>query len=179
MFEYLMPKLFVESYPSTLMDQSCRAAIEQHIKYGNEHNIPWGTSESSYYNLDAAQVYQYQAFGVPSLGYKRGLSDDLVVAPYASILALPFIGQNVLDVARGVGVRRFLLVHRDGGEPAPPFADLPFLAGSIGLRIASVLPKLSLPPWLVAAGVAGATAIASGVCPPPDWGGSYYVKPFS
>jgi cyclic beta-1,2-glucan synthetase len=88
MFEYLMPTLFVESYPNTLIDQSCRAAIEQHIQYAAEHNIPWGTSEASYYNFDAVQVYQYQAFGVPSLGYKRGLTNDLVIAPYASVLAL-------------------------------------------------------------------------------------------
>jgi cyclic beta-1,2-glucan synthetase len=97
MFEYLMPKLFVESYPNTLMDESCRVAIEQQIQYGMEHNIPWGTSEASYYNFDAQQVYQYQAFGIPSLGYKRGLSNDLVVAPYASVLALPFLPQAVME----------------------------------------------------------------------------------
>lgn len=98
MFEYLMPNLFVESYANTLMAQSSRAAIEQHIKYAAEKNVPvWGTSEASYYNFDAAQVYQYQAFGVPSLGYKRGLSNDLVIAPYASILALPFMPQTVMQ----------------------------------------------------------------------------------
>lgn len=97
MFEYLMPKLFLESYPNTLMDESCRIAIEQQMRYGAEHRIPWGISEASYYNLDAAQIYQYQAFGVPTLGYKRGLSDDLVVTPYASMLALPFAPQAVLQ----------------------------------------------------------------------------------
>ena len=96
MFEYLMPNLFMESYPNTLMDQSCRVAIEQQMKYAAEKNIPWGTSEASYYNFDAQQIYQYQAFGVPSLGYKRGLSNDLVVAPYASMLALPFMPQAVM-----------------------------------------------------------------------------------
>jgi len=97
MFEYLMPNLFTESYPGTLMDQSNRAAIEQQMQYGAENNIPWGTSEASYYNFDAVQVYQYQAFGVPSLGYKRGLTNDLVIAPYASILALPFLPQAVMQ----------------------------------------------------------------------------------
>ncbi len=97
MFEYLMPNLFVESYADTLMDQSCRLAIEQQIQYGAQNNIPWGTSEASYYNFDAGQVYQYQAFGVPSLGYKRNLTDDLVVAPYASILALPLMPQAVMQ----------------------------------------------------------------------------------
>ncbi|HET6822862.1 MAG TPA: glucoamylase family protein, partial [Anaerolineales bacterium] len=97
MFEYLMPKLFLESYPNTLMDESCQAAIEQQIRYAAEKNIPWGISEASYYNFDAQQIYQYQAFGVPSLGYKRGLSNDLVVAPYASVLALPFMPQEVMQ----------------------------------------------------------------------------------
>ena len=97
MFEYLMPNLFMESYPSTLMDESCRVAVEEQIGYAAEKNIPWGISEASYYNFDAQQVYQYQAFGVPSLGYKRNLSNDLVVAPYASVLALPFKPQAVMQ----------------------------------------------------------------------------------
>ena len=97
MFEYLMPNLFMESYPNTLMDESCRVAIDQQIQYATEKDIPWGTSEASYYNFDAQQIYQYQAFGIPSLGYKRGLSDDLVVAPYASLLALSFRPQAVMQ----------------------------------------------------------------------------------
>jgi len=97
MFEYLMPTLFTESYPNTLMDQSCRAAVEQQIRYAAEKNIPWGISEASYYAFDAAQIYQYRAFGVPGLGYKRDLSEDLVVAPYASMLALPFAPQAVMQ----------------------------------------------------------------------------------
>ncbi|MGE5461770.1 MAG: glucoamylase family protein, partial [Syntrophothermus sp.] len=97
MFEYLMPTLLIESYPDTLLDQSCRAAVEQQIAYASEKQIPWGISESSYYNFDAAQIYQYKAFGVPKLGYKRGLFDDLVVAPYASVLALPFAPREVLQ----------------------------------------------------------------------------------
>jgi hypothetical protein len=97
MFEYLMPNLFMESYSNTLMDQSCRLAIEEQIRYGTEHNVPWGTSEAAYYGFDAVQVYQYKAFGIPTLGYKRGLSEDLVVAPYASMLALPFMPQAVMQ----------------------------------------------------------------------------------
>ena len=97
MFEYLMPTLFVESYPSTLIDESCRVAVEQQIEYATEKDVPWGISESSYYNFDSAQIYQYQAFGVPHLGYKRGLAEDLVIAPYASVLALAYAPQAVLQ----------------------------------------------------------------------------------
>ena len=97
MFEYLMPTLFAESYPNTLLDQSCEAAVEEQIQYASEKGIPWGISEASYYGFDAVQIYQYRAFGVPGLGYKRGLAEDLVVAPYASILALPFAPQAVMQ----------------------------------------------------------------------------------
>lgn len=97
MFEYLMPTLLVESYPNTLMDQSNRVAVEQQIEYASSKGVPWGISESSYYNFDAAQIYQYQAFGVPSLGYKRGLAEDLVIAPYASVLALAYAPQEVMQ----------------------------------------------------------------------------------
>ena len=97
MFEYLMPTLLAESYPNTLLDQSCHAAVEEQIRYAARKNVPWGISESSYYSFDSAQTYQYQAFGIPSLGYKRGLSDDLVITPYASILALPFAPQAVMQ----------------------------------------------------------------------------------
>ncbi|MCE7987838.1 MAG: hypothetical protein DYG89_42275 [Caldilinea sp. CFX5] len=97
MFEYLMPPLLVRSYPDTLLHQSCRAAVEQQIAYAQSQDAPWGISESGFYTFDAAMNYQYRAFGVPGLGFKRGLSDDLVIAPYASLMALPVAPQAVLE----------------------------------------------------------------------------------
>jgi cellobiose phosphorylase len=88
MFEYLMPLLVMPSFPGTLLDQTCRAVVRRQIEYGREHSVPWGVSESAYNTLSAQGEYQYSSFGVPGLGYKRGLSGDLVVAPYASALAL-------------------------------------------------------------------------------------------
>ena len=88
MFEYLMPLLVMPAYEDTLLDQTCRAAVERQIAYGNQRGVPWGMSESGYNAVDAALNYQYRAFGVPGLGLKRGLTQDLVVAPYASALAL-------------------------------------------------------------------------------------------
>ncbi len=96
MFEYLMPSLFLKNYPDTLLAQSCQAAVEHQIAYGISKNVPWGISESSFYYFDAAQVYQYRAFGAPGLGFKRGLDEDLVIAPYASLIALPFAPQAVI-----------------------------------------------------------------------------------
>ena len=88
MFEYLMPLLLTRSYRHTLLDEACRDAVGLQIDYGQQQGVPWGMSESAFAAVDANQVYQYQAFGVPGLGLQRGLADDLVVAPYASVLAL-------------------------------------------------------------------------------------------
>ncbi|MGK2953721.1 MAG: GH36-type glycosyl hydrolase domain-containing protein, partial [Thiobacillus sp.] len=84
----LMPQLIMPSYPNTLLEQTCKAAVSRQIEYGRQRAVPWGISESCYNATDMHQVYQYRAFGVPGLGFKRGLGDDLVIAPYASALAL-------------------------------------------------------------------------------------------
>ncbi|WP_339465031.1 glucoamylase family protein [Pseudomonas sp. RL_35y_Pfl2_P42] len=88
MFEYLMPLLVMPNYDGSLLDQTCRAAVTLQIEQGKGLGIPWGVSESGYYMLDTHFNYQYRAFGVQALGLKRGLSEDVVIAPYASALAL-------------------------------------------------------------------------------------------
>jgi len=88
MFEYLMPLLVMPTYENSLLDQTYKAAVARHIEYGKKHAVPWGISESGYNAIDSHLNYQYRAFGVPGLGLKRGLSEDMVVAPYASALAL-------------------------------------------------------------------------------------------
>ncbi|MCC7173696.1 MAG: cyclic beta 1-2 glucan synthetase [Bryobacterales bacterium] len=88
MFEYLMPFLVMPSYPNTLIEQTCHTVVKWHLRYGRERGTPWGVSESSYHATDVHLNYQYRTFGVPGLGLRRGLSEDLVVAPYASALAL-------------------------------------------------------------------------------------------
>jgi len=88
MFEYLMPILVMPNYEHTLLDQTYQAAVARQIDYGKRRGVPWGISESGYNAIDVHLNYQYRAFGVPGLGLKRGLSQDLVVAPYASVLAL-------------------------------------------------------------------------------------------
>ncbi|MBA2658037.1 MAG: cyclic beta 1-2 glucan synthetase [Nitrosospira sp.] len=88
MFEYLMPLLVMPTFDNTLLDQTCKAAVDRQIAYGEERGVPWGISESGYNAVDVQFNYQYRAFGVPGLGLKRGLGADLVIAPYASVLAL-------------------------------------------------------------------------------------------
>jgi len=87
MFEYLMPLLLMRSYPGTLLDESCRMAVRRQRDYAKARGVPWGISESAYDLVDQHDTYQYKAFGVPGLGLKRGLGDELVVAPYATALA--------------------------------------------------------------------------------------------
>ncbi len=88
MFEYLMPRLVMPDYDNTLLGQSCQAVVERQIAYGRKKGVPWGISESAEAMTDAGLNYQYRSFGVPDIGFKRGLSNDLVIAPYASVLAM-------------------------------------------------------------------------------------------
>ena len=100
MFEYLMPLLVMRSYPGTLLHETYDAVVQRQIQYGVQRGVPWGVSESAYNAQDLEKNYQYRAFGVPGLGLKRGLGEDLVVAPYASVLAAPLTPRDVLDNLR-------------------------------------------------------------------------------
>jgi cyclic beta-1,2-glucan synthetase len=97
MFEYLMPLLVMRTYPGTLLHETYHAVVQRQIQYGARRGVPWGISESAYHAQDLDGNYQYRAFGVPGLGLKRGLADDLVIAPYASFLAAPLAPDAVLE----------------------------------------------------------------------------------
>ena len=108
MFEYLMPSLVMYTPRHSLLDQTCRLAIARQIEYGREHHIPWGISESAYNTRDRALTYQYSAFGVPGLGLKRGLAQDIVIAPYATALAAMY--------AAPAAVANFRQIDKSGGR---------------------------------------------------------------
>ena len=108
MFEYLMPQLIMPSYANTLLEQACKAAVARQIEYGRQRAVPWGISESCYNAMDMHQVYQYRAFGVPGLGFKRGLGDDLVIAPYASALALTVMPLEACSNLQTLAAHQFL-----------------------------------------------------------------------
>src|SRR6202012_4322995 len=99
--------LVMPAYENTLLDQTHKTAVARQIEYGQERKVPWGISESGYNMVDANLNYQYRAFGVPGLGLKRGLGEDLVIAPYASVLALmvdPVEACNNMQVLSADGV---------------------------------------------------------------------------
>jgi cyclic beta-1,2-glucan synthetase len=87
MFEYLMPSLVMRAPAGSLLEQTSRLVVRRQMSYGAELGVPWGVSESAYNARDLELTYQYSNFGVPGLGLKRGLSENAVIAPYATALA--------------------------------------------------------------------------------------------
>ena len=87
-FEYLMPNINLKRYNGSLLDEASKFAVMSQIEYAKKLGIPWGISESAFNLRDLNNNYQYRAFGIPWLGLKRGLEDDIVVSPYSTFLSL-------------------------------------------------------------------------------------------
>jgi cyclic beta-1,2-glucan synthetase len=87
MFEYLMPSLVLRAPRGSLLEETSILIVGRQMSYAAALGVPWGISESAYNARDMELTYQYSNFGVPGLGLKRGLSANLVIAPYATALA--------------------------------------------------------------------------------------------
>ncbi len=87
-FEYLMPNINIKKYKGSLLSESCLFLIKSQMKYSAKLGIPWGISEAAFNLKDLNSNYQYKAFGIPWLGLKRGLADEMVVASYGSVLGI-------------------------------------------------------------------------------------------
>jgi cyclic beta-1,2-glucan synthetase len=133
MFEYLMPVLFQRVYPNSLWDQAVDEAVRLQIIYGRRRGVPWGISESAFADLDIHRTYQYKAFGVPWLGLKRGLDSDLVVAPYATMLALPVNTSAAIKNLRRLADRD--MVHDYGYFESIDFSRRPSKEGDPGVLV--------------------------------------------
>lgn len=97
MFEYLMPLLIMKSYPDTLLDATYNAVVEGQKKYCRSKKVPWGVSESAFRSFDVSKNYQYKAFGIPGIGLKRGLVNELVISPYSTVMALQVDAQGSIS----------------------------------------------------------------------------------
>ncbi len=115
MFEYLMPALVMRSPERSLLNQTYQLVVRRQIEYGEERGTPWGVSESAYNARDVNLNYQYSSFGVPGLGLKRGLSEDIVIAPYATALAA------MIDPA--AALENFRRLEEAGGSGAYGFYE--------------------------------------------------------
>ncbi|MEJ2088094.1 MAG: glucoamylase family protein, partial [Gammaproteobacteria bacterium] len=118
-FEYFMPHLLMAAPPESLLAESCYVAAEEQQAFARRMNIPWGVSESGFYQLDKQAHYQYRAFGIPGLGLRPEGSYRLVIAPYASVLALPFTPRAV--IANLEALEAFNMVGRYGLYEAVDF----------------------------------------------------------
>jgi cyclic beta-1,2-glucan synthetase len=108
MFEYLMPALIMRSPEGSMLSQTYRQVVRRQIDYGAERKVPWGVSESAFNAFDLELTYHYSGFGVPGLGLKRGLSEDIVIAPYATALAAMIFPSAALE--------NFQRIAKAGGE---------------------------------------------------------------
>lgn len=97
MFEYLMPLLVMKKFEETLLDQTYETIVRRQIEYAEQRQVPWGISEAGYNARDLQYNYQYGAFGIPGLGLKRGLKDELVVSPYSTMLAAMIMPRESLE----------------------------------------------------------------------------------
>ena len=108
MFEYLMPSLVMRAPTMSVLEQTNRVIVRRQIEYGASLGTPWGISESAYNARDPELTYQYSNFGVPGLGLKRGLGQNVVVAPYATALA------SIVDPT--AAARNFERLASEGGQ---------------------------------------------------------------
>ena len=100
MFEYLMPPLVMKEPQGGLLNQTNHLVVKRQIQYARSKQIPWGISEAAYNGRDREMTYQYTNFGVPGLGLKRGLAQNTVIAPYATVLAAQFMPREAAENLR-------------------------------------------------------------------------------
>jgi cyclic beta-1,2-glucan synthetase len=155
MFEYLMPALVMDSLPFTVLAQTYQGAVQRQIAFGAARQVPWGVSESAYNLRDRHLTYQYRAFGVPDLALKRGLGRDLVIAPYASVLAAmvdparAFANLSALEAKGALGAYGF----RDALDYTRPAPGLRFamvgnyMAHHVGMSLVALTNTLTNDVW--------------------------------
>jgi cyclic beta-1,2-glucan synthetase len=137
MFEYLMPSLLLRRPDSTLLAFACDAAVREQRAHARRHHVPWGVSESAFHQVDRHGTYQYRAWGVPTLALRRESAEHHVVAAYASALALPTHGPDVMDNLRDIA--RMGGLGRYGMYEAIDFGRNPGHAPGKGLVVRSYM----------------------------------------
>jgi cyclic beta-1,2-glucan synthetase len=137
MFEYLMPLMLQHLYGNSLLDKAAKDAVAIQVAYGRRRHVPWGISECAYGDLDLTKTYQYNAFGVPELGLKRGLADEIVIAPYATLLAMTIVPREAVQNLRRLA--RLRLLNDYGYYEAIDFNRQPRHEGERGVIVRSYM----------------------------------------
>jgi cyclic beta-1,2-glucan synthetase len=111
MFEYLMPSLLLDEPLGSVLHQMAKSAVHEQRLEARAHGTPWGISESAIAAQDHTLAYQYGPQGVARLALRRTPTDERVVAPYATMLALvvaPAAAVANLRALEALGARRVL-----------------------------------------------------------------------
>jgi cyclic beta-1,2-glucan synthetase len=146
MFEYLMPGLFLRTFPGSMADLASRRAVELQMRHARRLRVPWGMSESGFHQTDAHNLYRYRAFGVGALGVRWDVTRRIVSAPYASVLALgvePRATVKNLQRLEGLGATGTLGLYEaaDFGPPGglrKPQVVRSFMAHHQGMILAAL-----------------------------------------
>jgi hypothetical protein len=137
MFEYLMPALFMKPFEPTLLTESMRGAVKIQQLYARQFGVPWGISEAAHSERDGHQHYQYRAFGVPLMSHNAGAAQDLVIAPYATLLALTVDREGATRNLREMASRGW--IGRYGFFESVDFRDTRFTAHSRAVIVRSFM----------------------------------------
>ncbi len=70
-----------------MLENSKESSVLAQQAYADDKGIPWGISECAFAKMEDNGAYGYRAFGIPELALQQD-EDRLVVAPYATLLAL-------------------------------------------------------------------------------------------
>ena len=96
LFEYLMPNLWMRTYPNTLLHSSGRAAINFHADMEILKDRPWGISEAAFSDRDPNGLFQYEGFGAPGLALRRYTMQRWIISSYSTFLCLGIETQAAL-----------------------------------------------------------------------------------
>jgi len=102
MFEYLMPALWMRSYPDTLLARTLDAVVRIQRAFAQTKGLPWGVSESGHSERDDTGNYGYYAFGVPDVAVSAEATAGPVISPYSTFLTLSIAPDEALSNLRGM-----------------------------------------------------------------------------
>lgn len=146
MFEYLMPALFMRTYEDSLLAESLHGAVRIQQLYCRTRSVPWGVSEAAHAARDASHIYQYRAFGIPVIGLKRMDARDLVIAPYATMLAAGVDPHRATENLKDMAARGWLgdygffeAIDYTGGRPEVIRAFMAHHQGMAFIALANAL----------------------------------------
>ena len=92
-----MPNLIIPTFESSLLDESCRLLVFAQKEYARKLGVPWGISESAFNLKDFYGNYQYKTFGIPWLGLKRGLENEVVISPYSVAISYKYDPNGIIS----------------------------------------------------------------------------------